>query len=290
MKKHKFIIPLVCLILVFLLLSVSVSAYAAEFAMDGSSNVPAAEDDPSSQEDISEQSSLAERIKLGDLSIDELLELKTLVERELQAKGYVIYYDLTRGDKGEEVANLQERLKDLGYYSGSISGKYDTETQKAMKQFEKANDLHSDGDASRDDQVILFSDLAVRKEAPGTSGAAAASPKPTVDPALAKYGDFDYENCARYPEQNYLSKVVLKGKVVQVLGDRKNGFTIRLATANGSSDIVYLLVRFDPGFNILEGDRLTVYAQMFGLKTYETVLGSTVTIPMAVADMVELRK
>ena len=290
MKQNGFAKNLVCLLLVSLLFTGTILAHAAESAPDVPLNDAAPADDPVSQEDIVEQPSLAEQMKLGDMSIDKLLELQALVERELQARGYVIYFDLTRGDKGEEVANLQERLKELGYYSGSISGKYDTETQKAMKQFEKANGLSSDGDASREDQVVLFSKNAVIKSVPNPVPAETAAPKPTMDPALAEYGAFVYEDCARYPEQFYFSKVVLKGTVVQVLGDRKNGFTIRLATANGSSDIVYLLVQFDPGFNILEGDKLTVYAQMFGLKTYETIFGASVTIPMAIADKVELRK
>jgi peptidoglycan hydrolase-like protein with peptidoglycan-binding domain len=73
--------------------------------------------------------------KLPDLtiySIDELLELRILVNEELITHGYNPFFDIERGVKGEEVSNIQEKLKELGYYSGRISGKFDTETQKAF--------------------------------------------------------------------------------------------------------------------------------------------------------------
>lgn len=49
------------------------------------------------------------------------------------------------GDHGEQVKNVQKKLKSLGYYSGSIDGDYGTGTQKAVTSFQKANGLKANG-------------------------------------------------------------------------------------------------------------------------------------------------
>lgn len=230
---------------------------------------------------------------LYDLSIEELLILQTEISKVLAEKGYVTYIELDRGSKGDEVVSLQERLKELGFYQGLISGKYDTETQKAFKQFEKINGLDNDGIASQDDQIVLYSSDAVAKITPiQDETTAAASVKVTPEPAPEGYlpfSDFDYTEYFRYPEKYYGTKITLKGKVVQVMGSRKSGYQIRLATS-GSSDIVYVRIYNDPGFNILDDDRLTVYATMKNTYTYTSTFLSSVTIPSADADSIRLNK
>ena len=49
------------------------------------------------------------------------------------------------GSTGSEVTKIQTRLKNWGYYKGSIDGKYGAETQKAVKEFQKKNGLTVDG-------------------------------------------------------------------------------------------------------------------------------------------------
>ncbi len=51
----------------------------------------------------------------------------------------------TLHDQGVLVSIIQTRLTTLGYYTGSISGTYDTDTQTAVKAFQKANGLKADG-------------------------------------------------------------------------------------------------------------------------------------------------
>ena len=52
---------------------------------------------------------------------------------------------LQKGDKGAEVKKLQERLKELGYYTGSINSSYNNATVEAVKAFQKRNSLSADG-------------------------------------------------------------------------------------------------------------------------------------------------
>ena len=227
---------------------------------------------------------------LQDMSIDELLILQNEIQKILADKGYVQYEELERGSKGDPVIKLQERLKELGYYTGSVSGKYDSETQMAMKNFEKNNGLNNDGKASQSDLVIVFSSSAKAKNTPAPLSAETVAPnKKTEDEpeGYLPFSDFDYTEFFRYPEKYYGKKIVLKGKAVQVLGSRKSGYQIRLATS-GYTDVVYIRVKYDPGFNILEDDRLTVYAEMKNTYTYTTTLFNSVTIPSADADRIIL--
>lgn len=49
------------------------------------------------------------------------------------------------GSSGEEVRQIQQKLKNWGYYSGNVDGVYGTKTQTAVKKFQKANKLKEDG-------------------------------------------------------------------------------------------------------------------------------------------------
>ena len=49
------------------------------------------------------------------------------------------------GDSGESVKKIQQRLKNWGYYNGSVDGKYGWQTQSAVRYFQKRNNLESDG-------------------------------------------------------------------------------------------------------------------------------------------------
>ena len=116
---------------------------------------------------------------------NELLSLQKEIQRILADKGYVQYEELDRGSKGDFVSDVQQRLKELFFYNGNITGKYDTETQKAFKQFEKYNNLTNDGKASQSDLLILFSSVALSK--PTSSPAAAV----TFTPALERVHTID---------------------------------------------------------------------------------------------------
>ena len=49
------------------------------------------------------------------------------------------------GSRGEEVKQIQTKLKRWGYYDGSIDGIYGTKTLNAVKSFQKKNGLTVDG-------------------------------------------------------------------------------------------------------------------------------------------------
>lgn len=67
-----------------------------------------------------------------------------------------IYQTLKRGSKGTGVANMQGRLKSLGYLSGLADGDFGPATEKAVRAFQAANSLEETGIATPEDQTILF--------------------------------------------------------------------------------------------------------------------------------------
>ena len=67
---------------------------------------------------------------------------------------------LRKGDKGDEVKKLQQRLKELGYYNTSIDGSYGDKTVTAVKAFQERNKLTVDGTAGPATQKVLYSSSA----------------------------------------------------------------------------------------------------------------------------------
>lgn len=49
------------------------------------------------------------------------------------------------GDSGDYVTDLQERLRQLGYYEGSVDGSYGQTTETAVQRFQEATGLEQDG-------------------------------------------------------------------------------------------------------------------------------------------------
>ncbi|MEE0867796.1 MAG: peptidoglycan-binding protein, partial [Clostridia bacterium] len=59
---------------------------------------------------------------------------------------YVSVFAISKnGSTGSEVKTIQTKLKNWGYYSGSIDGVYGWQTESAVKSFQKKNGLTVDG-------------------------------------------------------------------------------------------------------------------------------------------------
>ena len=110
-------------------------------------------------------------VQMGKLSDSEIVELPD---------------ELRYGDTGDAVKMLQQRLKDLGYFSGTVGGNYLDQTRSAVMLFQSQNDLSIDGTAGPKTLSKLFSDKAekydpdkvVKDPVKENTGESTASPAP----------------------------------------------------------------------------------------------------------------
>ncbi|MBI1839791.1 MAG: peptidoglycan-binding protein [Nitrospirae bacterium] len=63
-----------------------------------------------------------------------------------------------RGSKGPEVERIQTRLKELGYYLGPVDGDFGGGTESAVKSFQKAKRLETDGVVGEESWKRLFAE------------------------------------------------------------------------------------------------------------------------------------
>lgn len=82
---------------------------------------------------------------------------------------------LQYGDTGDLVKQLQQRLQDLSYYGGNISGNYLGNTRNAVKSFQQQNGLDVDGIVGEKTWNALFNAESIVPPD--------ATPKPTAAPA-----------------------------------------------------------------------------------------------------------
>ena len=67
---------------------------------------------------------------------------------------------LSVGTKGQMVKEMQERLQQLGFYTGSIDGDYGSGTRAAVTAFQRQHGLTADGLAGSQTLSLLYSDRA----------------------------------------------------------------------------------------------------------------------------------
>ncbi|MCH5147090.1 MAG: spore cortex-lytic enzyme [Clostridiales bacterium] len=93
---------------------------------------------------------------------------------EIAAPPYVQTAVLRQGASGGEVKELQRRLKQWGYYSGSVDGIYGKQTTEAVKYFQRKNGLVADGIAGKATYEALGM-MESAKALEGSSGSSSSS-------------------------------------------------------------------------------------------------------------------
>ena len=105
---------------------------------------------------------------------------------------------------------------------------------------------------------------------------------------------YSYKDIARYPDEYKGKYVKFRGEVVQVVKDTwGSGYTLRVdVTYNGYfwEDTIYVeyVPKDDSEARILEEDIITLYGICQGEKSYTSVLGSTITIPIVEAEYIDI--
>ena len=75
-----------------------------------------------------------------------------------------------KGSSGSTVTQIQTKLKNWGYYSGSIDGIYGSRTEQAVKYFQRKNGLTADGIAGK--QTLEAMGISSGSSAPSSGGSA----------------------------------------------------------------------------------------------------------------------
>ena len=135
------------------------------------------------------------------------------------------------GSTGAAVRELQQRLKDLGYYTGTVDGDFGTGTENAVRAFQKANGLTQDGKAGKNTLTKLYSNNAVpysasqqgqqqnqQNQQNQQQNRVTPTPRPTATPDLSN---------ARYLAEGYSGNDVkrLQQRLIDLgyLGGKANG-------------------------------------------------------------------
>ena len=79
-----------------------------------------------------------------------------------------------RDSKGDQVKQIQARLKELGHYSGVVDGKFGPGTEKAVKAFQAAEHLDADGKVGPKTWAVLFKAVESVPETPVVSSGSEA--------------------------------------------------------------------------------------------------------------------
>lgn len=95
-----------------------------------------------------------------------------------------------------------------------------------------------------------------------------------------------YEDFARNPDNYEHKEVKFSGKVLQVI-ENNNLICLRVQVTGNINDVVFVQYVSLGGARILEDDQITFYGYAAGLYSYESVLGSKITIPKVMAMYID---
>ena len=102
---------------------------------------------------------------------------------------------------------------------------------------------------------------------------------------------FDYEKVNRNPEKYEGKAAIIGGRVLQVMGSRQKGYTLRVAQGGDlSHEMVWLVDSEDtPEYKILENDWVMAYVVLLGDYTYKTTTGEQTEILTAQATEIRVK-
>ena len=186
------------------------------------------------------------------------------------------YPTLEVGSNGYAVVKLQQRLKDLGYLSGSADGSFGKGTAGALKEFQTVAGMTATGVADAQTQTALFAIFAPK------------NPTPVVDESA--YGKLDYKGVSRDPDAYKGDKIKFSGQILQII-EMDTEVQMRVSSKGNYDDIVYAVYVIPKNYKrFLDDDKVTIYGYLDGLYSYETVRGDTITIPLCFVDRIELNE
>ena len=177
MSKYAFRRNIV-LIVIIALISTAFSAYTSSeypFVAYTSQIAPLVSNTNNSKSEIAKVQSGSAVAVIGDDNLHYIVIfegktgyiLKNLLQRKLpqfqssvvppeEMDVYTKYIGLSRGSSGEHVTSLQQALKELGFHTEKVDGKYGPATEKSVSSFQDKNKLTVTGEADPETQRYLY--------------------------------------------------------------------------------------------------------------------------------------
>ncbi len=121
----------------------------------------------------------------------------------------------------------------------------------------------------------------------------AKAEKEKAKKAIASCKTYKYKDIARNPDKYYGKRAKFKGEVVQVIEGYLD-ITLRVDVTKGKygiyTDTMYVVYtpKSSTESRILEDDIITIYGELAGIETYETVMGAKVSIPRIDAEYITI--
>ena len=115
----------------------------------------------------------------------------------------------------------------------------------------------------------------------------------TKDEYIKKCKKYTYKEIARNPDDYYFKYAKFTGKVVQTLYDG-NYVQLRVDVTKDKygyyDDTIYVVYTKKAGESkILEDDIVTIYGMLAGETSYESVLHTTITLPLMYAEYIDIK-
>lgn len=128
------------------------------------------------------------------------------------------------GSTGNDAILVQRRLKELGYYTGTVDGKFGSASVTALKAFQRNNNLTADGKAGNATYAVLFS-AAARPAGATPTPVLLVTPEPEATPTPTP------EPLTR--ANTVIIKLGVSGPAVRRLQDRLTALGYYQANADG---------------------------------------------------------
>lgn len=168
----------------------------------------------------------------------------------------------------------ESKNKELDASYQSISSEYNT-YKESMKEYE---DLAEADVSARKASIAAAEESQAASKAAEEAAIAASS---AAEEAKGYETGITYDQIARTPDDFKGQKVKFTGKVLQVIeGSLTSDQAIRFAVNKNYDAVLYgeYSSNIIPS-RILENDIITIYGKSNGLKSYQSTLGGTITIP-----------
>ena len=195
----------------------------------------------------------------------------------------------------ETESNYNNYIKDITFTISSPENGYYF-IYKDFKNMDKIEDTHT-----------IVSNLTIedqdhKKVTIDMEAAFKANYEKSKEKYKAQCETYDYKTISRYPDEYKGKKAKFTGKVVQVIEGTETLTYYRVNVTKTEyqyidyvswDDTIYVtffVLSSDKKFTtrILEDDIVNIYGTLDGLKSYESVSGSTITIPAVSAEYIEL--